>query len=311
MQVCQLRGYEYVLIAGPDSIPFLQGQVTSDMTQLTAEKCLAGALCNLKGRIIADFLCVRTEEGCLLQISEGNGHKIAETLSKYAVFSKVEIAIHDGPCDTYGIVANERPALHELLPASPSLPYQMATSNTATMIKLAGTPGRFQLWVWDHKNAGLVAKSLRMLSAQQTLADSEVYDYAETLAGRAHVSAPHSEAFTPQLLNYDLSGIVNFQKGCYTGQEVVARMHYRAEAKKRLFLLLAEGPTDAFNDGADIALVQQDQQIKTQVVHRSYGPGDAVAMLVILPTAWQDTGEPWMLEQDPKVKLTVKALSYP
>ena len=88
-------------------------------------------------------------------------------------------------------------------------------------------------------------------------------------------------------------------------------MHYRAEAKKRLFLLLAEGPTDAFNDGADIALVQQDQQIKTQVVHRSYGPGDAVAMLVILPTAWQDTGEPWMLEQDPKVKLTVKALSYP
>ena len=90
MQVCELRQYEYVLIAGPDSIPFLQGQVTCDMTQLTDEQCLAGALCNLKGRVIGDFLCVRSAEGCLLQISEGNGQKIAETLSKYAVFSKVE-----------------------------------------------------------------------------------------------------------------------------------------------------------------------------------------------------------------------------
>ena len=310
MQVCELRQYEYVLIAGPDSIPFLQGQVTCDMTQLTDEQCLAGALCNLKGRVIGDFLCVCSAEGCLLQISEGNGQKIAETLSKYAVFSKVEIAIHCGPCRTFGIVANERPELHDLLPAPPTLSYQTATSNSATMIKLAGTPDRFQVWVWDAENADLVAESLRRLTDQQTLADSWHYDYAETLAGRAHVSAQHSEAFTPQLLNYDLSGVVNFQKGCYTGQEVVARMHYKAEAKKRLFLLLADRPSDALNEGAEIALEQQDQQIKAQVVHRSCGPGDSVAMLVILPTACANCEEPLLLEQDPKVGLNVSALSY-
>ena len=88
MPVCERRQYEYVLIAGPDSIPFLQGQVTCDMTQLTDEQSLAGAMCNLKGSVIGDFLCVCSSEGCLLQISEGNGQKIAETLSKYAVFSK-------------------------------------------------------------------------------------------------------------------------------------------------------------------------------------------------------------------------------
>ena len=310
MQVCQLRQYEYVLIAGPDSIPFLQGQVTCDMAQLTDQQCLAGALCNLKGRVIGDFLCVHTAEGCLLQISEGNGQKIAETLSKYAVFSQVEVVIHTGPYQTYGIVADECPALHELLPAPPSLAFQTATSNIATMIKLAGTPGRFQLWVWDPVTADLVAESLRGLTDQQTLTDSRHYDYAETLAGQAHVSAPHSEAFTPQLLNYDLSGVVNFQKGCYTGQEVVARMHYRAEAKKRLFLVLADGSSDAFNDGAGIALVHQDQLIKAQVVHRSCGPGYSVAMLVILPTAFGNTGKPLLLEQDPKMELAVRALSY-
>ena len=310
MQVCELRQYEYVLIAGPDSIPFLQGQATCDMTQLTDEQCLAGALCNLKGRVIGDFLCVRSAEGCLLQISEGNGQKIAETLSKYAVFSKVEVAIHSGPWRTFGIITNECPVLHELLPAPPTLSYQTTTSNSATMIKLAGTPNRFQLWVWDAEYADLVAESLKVLTGQQTLADYRQYDYAETLAGRAHVSAQHSEAFTPQLLNYDLSGVVNFQKGCYTGQEVVARMHYRAEAKKRLYLLLADSPSDALNDGADIALVQQDQQIKAQIVHRSCGPGNSVALLVILPTACANCEESLLFEQDPKLGLTVSALSY-
>ncbi len=310
MQVCQLRQYEYILIAGPDSITFLQGQVTCDMTKLTDERCLVGALCNLKGRVIGDFLCVRTAEGCLLQTSEGNGQKIAETLSKYAVFSKVEITIHDGPCDTYGIVANECTALHDLLPAPPSLPYQTATSNTATMIKLAGTPGRFQLWVWDHENAGLVAESILALSDQRTLASVSHWNYVETLAGQVHVSAQDSEAFTPQLLNYDLSGVVNFEKGCYTGQEVVARMHYRAEAKKRLFLLLSDGPLEFVDDEAGIALVQHDQLIKAKVVRRSNGPANSIAMLVILPTACGNAQEPLLLEQDPDVVMTIKALSY-
>ena len=87
-------------------------------------------------------------------------------------------------------------------------------------------------------------------------------------------------------------------------------MHYRAEAKKRLFLLLADGPSDALNHGAEIDLVQQDQHIKAQVVNRSCGPGDSVAMLVILPTACANCEAPMLLEQDPKVELNVSALSY-
>ena len=279
------------------------------MTQLTDEQCLAGALCNLKGRVIGDFLCVRSAEGCLLQISEGNGQKIAETLSKYAVFSKVEVAIHSGPCRTFGIVANERPVLHELLPAPPTLSYQAATSNCATMIKLAGTPDRFQVWVWDAENADLVAESLRRLTDQQPLADSRHYDYAETLAGRAHVSAQHSEAFTPQLLNYDLSGVVNFRRGaipdkrwlpgCITGPKQKAPVRYWLTARQTHSMT-----------GRTLRLVQQDQHIKAQVVHRSCGPGDSVAMLVILPTAARIAKNPCCSSRIPKVELTVSALSY-
>jgi len=87
-------------------------------------------------------------------------------------------------------------------------------------------------------------------------------------------------------------------------------MHYRAEAKKRLFLLLADSSSDALNDGADLALVQQDQQITAQIVDRSCGPGNSVAMLVILPTACANSEESLLLEQDPKVGLTVSELNY-
>tara|TARA_B100000575_G_scaffold271185_1_gene252295 strand:+ start:67 stop:1002 length:936 start_codon:yes stop_codon:yes gene_type:complete len=310
MQVCELNQYDYVLIAGPDSISFLQGQVTCDMTQLTDEQGLSGALCNLKGRVIGDFLCVRTTEGCLLQISDGNGHNIAQTLSKYAVFSQVEISIHRRPCAAFGIVAEKLPLLHKILPAPPSLSHHTATSTAASIIKLAGSPGRFQLWVWKPENVELITEILRDKSTEGVLLDTNQWDYAEILSGRAHVSAQSSEEFTPQLLNYDLSGVVNFGKGCYTGQEVVARMHYKAEAKKRMFLLFAKVTSEALSAESELKLTQHNRLIKAPVVQQARGPGNTTAMLAILPAAIGSENEQILLEQNPDLELTVRPLRY-
>ena len=310
MQVCLLNQYDYVLIAGPDSISFLQGQVTCDMTQLTEAQSLSGALCNLKGRVIGDFLCVSTAEGCLLQIPNGNAHKIAQTLSKYAVFSQVEISAHAGPFAAYGIVADELPALHELLPAPPSMSYHVSTSKTASIIKLAGSPGRFQLWVWGRNNARLISEKLREKSIEGILKDTNPWDYAEIMAGRAHVSAQSSEEFTPQLLNYDLSGVVNFRKGCYTGQEIIARMHYKAAAKKRLFLLLIGGTLDGLATASEVRLAQNNQLTKARVVRYARGPGDTAAMLAILPVTFESESERILLEHRPKLEVTVRPLCY-
>ena len=73
------------------------------------------------------------------------------------------------------------------------------------------------------------------------------------LAGVLHVTAPLSEKYTPQLLNYDISGLIDFKKGCYTGQEVVARMFYRGEAKKRLFLASSSHPVTELSTLSQVA----------------------------------------------------------
>ena len=88
MQIFKLTQYEYVRVSGPDALAFLQGQVTCDMAMLSADRSLPGALCNLKGRVVADFLAVLVDNECFLQITAGNAEKVYATLKKYAVFFK-------------------------------------------------------------------------------------------------------------------------------------------------------------------------------------------------------------------------------
>ena len=83
---------DFVSITGADATKFLQGQVTCDLQQLSPGNSVRGALCNLKGRVIADFRLVRlVDDQILLQTSSGNGQKVVETLQRYAVFSDVEL----------------------------------------------------------------------------------------------------------------------------------------------------------------------------------------------------------------------------
>ena len=86
----EIRNCEFVTITGPDTKAFLQGQVTCDIEKLSKNRALAGAICNLKGRVIADFLLVLDGEDCVLRTQSGMAGIIKNTLAKYAIFSKVE-----------------------------------------------------------------------------------------------------------------------------------------------------------------------------------------------------------------------------
>ena len=87
-----LQNYEFIRISGVDRISFLQGQLSCNTELLCAERSLTGALCNLKGRVIADFRLVEHNEDIIMQCAAGMAVKIHATLSKYAVFSKVELS---------------------------------------------------------------------------------------------------------------------------------------------------------------------------------------------------------------------------
>ena len=237
MYVVDLSQHEFVRVSGPDSEKFLQGQLSCDMNQLGPDNSLRGALCNLKGRVIADFRVVREGEDYLLQTGPGMAQRVIDVLSKYAVFSRVSLARDTEFSAVVGLLGDDcGEVMGEHFPHLPEADDALVSAGGAVLVKLPGSLARYEFW----------SRSQALTDALSgSPADMADWHQEDCLAGIVHTTPDSSEQYTPQLLNYDISGVINFRKGCYTGQEVVARMYYRAQAKKRLYLLRAERALEA------------------------------------------------------------------
>ncbi len=272
----ELSHYEFIRVSGEDRHKFLQGQVSCDLSQLGAQRSLRGALCNLKGRVIADFRLLEHGNDIWLQTEQGMAEVINKVLQKYAVFSKVTLQMEDSAVRCFGLIAggsaqSDAPrlpaALAELLPALPEDSAAVAGNANTLLMRPHATQNRFEIWVVDDKDAATVEAQLSTLP-QATI---DQWRSSELLVGEIHVQGAMSEEYTPQLLNYDISGVINFKKGCYTGQEVVARMFYRAQAKKRLFLFQSDSILDKTVvrltvEGNDYPVLQSAQNTTDEAV---------------------------------------------
>lgn len=230
--LCDLGDTALISISGPDAIKFLQGQVTCDLRELNAERWLKGAQCNLKGRVIVSFAVAQlNEHTLLLRLAKDLRQPLLDGLAKYAVFSKVELAAAPqwqalGLCGT-GIEA----LIKSLNPAPAS---NCAAGNLQALaggLVLHHGDNRAELWLEQDNAVNIWLK----LAAQAAPASTQRWWLAQITAGSAEVVAATSEQFTPQDLDYPAQGAVSFKKGCYTGQEVVARLHYKGKLKKHLY----------------------------------------------------------------------------
>lgn len=302
MPVCALPEHEFVQLSGPDARKFLQGQVSCDVDLLAEIRSLPGAICNLKGRVIADFRLAQTGDSCLLQTAAGMAEKIIATLSRYAVFSKVELRRIEPPL-VLGLFGDDfETALARLFPKPPAAVNECAVSAQMCLLRLPG--GRRELWCFDET----VIPSLRELFGEWRPEPVRDWLVAEIEAGVAHVGPAISEQYTPQLLNYDVSGVVNFSKGCYTGQEVVARMHFRGKPKKRLFLFSGEAEFNADSricaqSGADPG----EGELVLTHVNQSRGGNLALAVANIETVAEE---RPWYLDGRAEAPLRAAPFAY-
>ena len=302
MPVFTLPGHEFIEVSGPDARDFLQGQVSCNVDLLAETRSLPGALCNLKGRVIADFRLVQSGDACLLQTGGGMADKIIATLSRYAVFSKVELRQFRPPLVIGVLGGGFDAALARLFPAPPATINECAISKQMCLLRLPGE--RLELWCLDEA----VISAVRELLGEYRAGPGQDWLAAELAAGVAHVGPAISEQYTPQLLNYDVSGVINFSKGCYTGQEVVARMHFRGKPKKRMFLFSGKSEFDANSRICEHAEENPDKG-EPVLAHANPGRGRNLALAVANIEA-AAVGRSWYLDGRTAAPLQATPLAY-
>ena len=236
--ICDLSHLGLLQISGADALTFLQGQVTNDVKQLNGQIAHHSGYCNPKGRLLALFLAFAHKDHIHFQLPKELIAPIAKRLKMYVMRSKVEI--EDVSESIIKIGLNGAKAIELLNPLFSQIPqndYELVTLENGALIKLPGNQPRFEIFT-DIANASAIWNSL---AQHAKIADSAYWELLEIQAGIPEVYAKTQEEFVPQMLNLDLLNGINFKKGCYTGQEIVARTHYLGTVKRRTQLAHIDG----------------------------------------------------------------------
>ncbi len=252
---CQLTALTHMgllQVAGPDSEKFLQGQLTCDVTKLTTEITGLGAACTPQGRVYSSFRLVKAtispELSYLLRLSENNLERTRDTLGKYAVFYKTELLDVRDQYVGIGIWGVDAAAcLATAFDEIPETINQVVNAGNRWLVRVPGTAPRFECWLPEVEAEALWPRLAE--TAQCRAPDTWVLE--DVRAGLAEISAATAEAFIPHMLNYQKVDAISFEKGCYTGQEIVARTEYRGKTKRGLFRLEID-TTEALEPGSEL-----------------------------------------------------------
>jgi folate-binding protein YgfZ len=231
---CALTHEGLLAVRGPDASKLLQGQLTCNLNYLDEHSASLGARCTPKGRMLSSFRIIQQADGYLLAMaSELLTEQLAE-LQKYAVFSKSKLSDESALWVRFGLHGGDATLASldlELAAASDSV------ARNGELLAVRLSDGRSELWAPRAQAEQLHAQ----LAAQLTAAPLNSWLLAQVRAGIGQVFGATREAFIPQMINLQALGGVSFKKGCYTGQEIVARMQYLGKLKRRLHRLSLSG----------------------------------------------------------------------
>lgn len=190
-------------ISGKDSQTFLQGQITADMKSINHSQAQLAACCDLKGRVVASFLIVVATDvdGYRLVLPSDNTDTLLSHLQKYAVFSKVKLNLDN---TQQAVIATDSHCSYTL-PASDQYHLQIQAGDSMD----SASHSHWQDYCWS--------------------------------TGLCLINQATSGQFIPMMLGYDKLGGISFDKGCYLGQEVIARAHYRGQIKRHLYEITLVG----------------------------------------------------------------------
>ena len=287
-----------IQVSGADALAFLQGQLTQDVAKITTEHAAFAGFCSPKGRLLAHFLAWKSGDDYFLQLPRELLEPMQKRLKMYVLRSKVVLTDVSNSIVRLGVAgANAASLIKDTFGVIPLQSMEIASTPIGTIIALPNI--RFEI---------LAPSDALML--WQTLAQhaqpvgESVWRWMQIHAGIPEIYAATQEQFVPQMVNDDLIGAVSFQKGCYTGQEIVARMHYLGKAKRRMVgahLAIA----DAAPQPGDAVYGEKLQgQAIGMVVNAAAAPHGGWDMLISIPVEENtDSAHYFKLQNGPKISI--------
>ena len=294
--VADLSQLGVIALRGEDTTAFLQGQLSNDVRALHADSAQWSGYCNPKGRLLGNFLAWRQGEDYCLQLS---GDILAGVLKRLSMFIlRAKVRARDASDENVRLVVAGRQALAAVTAAMGAVP-------EAAMHSVAGEAGQV-IRLGDDKFVlsiapGRAAAVWQALRQSATPVGAPVWDWLRLNAGIPMIVAATQELFVPQMVNLEVIGGVSFQKGCYPGQEIVARSQYLGKLKRRMFLAHVDAeaaPGDplysadmvgqatgtvvnaapAPDGGFDVLAVAQVESANTQTLHLKAADGAALTL---------------------------------
>ncbi len=272
--VYPIEDQQVLSIVGPDSKKFMQGQFTCNLNDISTTQFRLGACCNAKGRMVSSFSLLQQADGqYLLGLDASLSATTLNHLKKYMVFFKAQMQVADSVMA--GIQgADASIMLASLFTQVPINDFDQTNENGHVLVKLPHGAG-YQFWL-DPSQA---KDTLAQIISKCTLSTNNLWNENLIRHGIGHVSASTSEAFIPQMINFSQNGGVSFSKGCYTGQEIVARMQYLGKLKRHMYRLGFDS-TSTINAGDDVFVTGQNNPVG--VVVNSVNTGGQQQALVVL-----------------------------
>ena len=266
--LCALTHLGVIAASGDDAEHFLHNQLSNDVSGLDASHARLAGYCSAKGRLLATLLIWKDEGRVLMALPRELLTSTMKRLQMFVLRSKVRLQDVSDELALIGIAGAPF--------ALPPQPWQRSALEGGTLLRVPDSASLSRaLWIGPVDAA---QRCWPAWSAQRPAAPSSLWRWTEIMAGLPQVVEATREQFVPQMINFELVGGVNFRKGCYPGQEIVARSQYLGKLKRRALLAFTDDASAAA--GVEVFSAADPAQPCGMVANAERGPDGRIACLV-------------------------------
>ncbi|WP_395006462.1 YgfZ/GcvT domain-containing protein [Undibacterium sp.] len=286
--ICQISDQNLLHVNGDDAANFLHNQLSNDVENLGPTQARFAAYCTPKGRMLASFFYWKTDGAIVLQCSASLQPALQKRLQMFVMRSKVKL---ENITEQFMILGLGGKAAEVFLSTQfaqlPSEINDKVSGENGSLIRIhdAFDSPRYQ-WIIQHdKFEEIVAKT----SIELQKVDASIWRLGNIYAGLPQVVEQSKEKFVPQMINFELIGGVNFRKGCYPGQEIVARSQYLGKLKRRMAIAIVQA--ESVEVAMEIFSDNDPSQPCGMIVSAEHNLGNGFACLVEIKLADQEQGK--------------------